>query len=381
MSRAQATIRNSFWNDERWPRDAADGSFVFLGRALTKVGRARFSDWTDDAALKFYAGVNRPTNRIVEEAMNELGDAIACGKVGFALRAPEGGAFKMPREMDRSSHFGATEWNVDDYRPLFKFAQMSDGHFRFETRPGKDWIFVERASLDRFIAGEEDIGRGDMASSIKRLSEEVGAGIASTSTISLFEAAVLLAKRISKISQSETGDLFDLGAQELLLKLQEGNFEATGINAQTRLREPITPQHWECATYDISGYGARQHHRVDFLDMHRPDEGGFGGSLTLAGTAKPAWIYITVPVSIVADNAAEATKEEVALPKLTAGQQDIRWAVEKLRISPSGLPSKPADKYKAIKKCLKAAGKSEQTDRAFQAYFALERDYPALKSE
>jgi hypothetical protein len=381
MSRAQATIRNSFWNDERWPRDAADGSFVFLGRALTKVGRARFSDWTDDAALKFYAGVNRPTNRIVEEAMNELGDAIACGKVGFALRAPEGGAFKMPREMDRSSHFGATEWNVDDYRPLFKFAQMSDGHFRFETRPGKDWIFVERASLDRFIAGEEDIGRGDMASSIKRLSEEVGAGIASTSAISLFEAAVLLAKRISKNGQPETGDLFDLGAQELLSKLQKGDVEATGINAQTRLREPITPQHWECATYDISGYGTRQQHHVDFLDMHRPDEGGFGGSLTLAGAAKPAWIYITVPASIVADNPAEATREESTLPKLTAGQQDIRWAIERLRQSPGGLPSKAADRDSAIQATLKNGGRRKQTPRSIQEYLRLERSYPSVKNE
>lgn len=313
--------------------------------------------------------------------MNLLGDAIAVGKIGFALRPPEGGAFKLPREVDRSSMFGATEWNVDDYRSFFKFAQMSDGRFRFDTRPAGDWIFVERVSLDRFLAGEDEFDRGDMASSINRLSEEIGAGIASTSAISLFEAAVLLAKRTSKNSQSKTGDLFDFGAQELLLKLQQGNVEATGINAQTRLREPITPQHWECATYNISGYGARQHHHVDFLDMHRPDEGGFGGSLTLAGTTKPAWIYITVPVSVVADNPAEATGEEGALPKLTAGQQDIRRAVEKLRNSPSGLPAKPADKYRAIRDCLKAAGKGAQSNRAFQAYFALERDYPALKSE
>lgn len=381
MSRMEAVTRKSFWNDEQWPRDAADGSYVFLGRALNKVGREKFSEWTDNAASDFFARVNRPTNKIVEEVMNLLGDAIAVGKVGFALRPPEGGAFKLPREVDRSSLFGATEWNVDDYRSFFKFAQMSDGHFRFETRPTGDWIFVERVSLDRFIAGGEDSGRGDMASSIKRLSEEIGAGIVPNSAISLFEAAVLLARRISKNGQSETGDLFDLGAQVLLSKLQEGNVEATGINAQTRLREPITPQHWECATYDISGYGTRQQHHVDFLDMHRPDEGGFGGSLTLAGAAKPAWIYITVPASVVADSQTEATKEEVTLPKLTAGQQDIRWAVEKLRNSPGGLPSKPANKYEAIQKCLKAAGRDEQTDRAFQAYFALERSYPALKSE
>lgn len=381
MSRMEAVTRKSFWYDEQWPRDAADGSFVFLGRALDQVGRSRFSEWTDDAARKYFAGVNRPTNKYVEEAMNALGDAIARGDILFALRHPDGGAFKLPRERDKLSQFGASDWNVDDYRPLFKFAQMRDGHISYEMRPREDWIFVDRAALNSFVAGEGHIDRRDVTSSIKRLSEEIGADLGGVSTISLFEAAVLLAKRLSDDAQAGTGDLFDLGARELLSRLQSGSFEATGINAQTRLRETIIPQYWECATFDISGYGTRLQHHVDFLDMHRPDEGGFGGSLTLAGAAKPAWIYITVPVSVVADNPTEATREESALPKLTAGQQDIRRAVEKLRNSPSGLPAKPADKYKAIRDCLKAAGKGAQSNRAFQAYFALERDYPALKSE
>lgn len=377
----EAVYRKSFWNNEQWPRDPADGSFVFLGRALHQVGRARFSEWTDEAPRKYFAGANRPTNKYVEEAMNALGDAIARGDILFALRHPDGGAFKLPRERDKRAQFGATNWNVDDYRPLFEFAQMRDGHASYEMRPREDWIFVDRAALNSFVAGEGRINRRDVTSSIKRLSEEIGADLDGVSTISLFEAAVLMAKRLSDDAQAGTGDLFDLGARELLSKLQSGSFEATGINAQTRLRETIIPQYWECATFDISGYGTRLQHHVDFLDMHRPDEGGFGGSLTLAGAAKPAWIYITVPVSIVAENQTEATKEEAALPKLTPGQQDIRWAVERLRKSPSGLPSKPSDRDSAIQDALISGGRKKQTPRAIQAYLNLERAYPNSKNE
>lgn len=143
--------------------------------------------------------------------------------------------------------------------------------------------------------------RGDIAASISRLSDGIEAGRGRSSTISLFEAAVLIAKRLPQKAQTDTDDLFDLGAQQLLSKLQSGEVQATGINVQSRLRETITYQHWECATYDISGYEPNLQHYVDFLDMHRPDEGGFGGSLTLAGTTKPAWIYITVPASLVSD--------------------------------------------------------------------------------
>lgn len=143
--------------------------------------------------------------------------------------------------------------------------------------------------------------RGDLEASIRRLSDEIEAGLTPSSTISLFETAVLFAKRLPQKAQTDVDDLFDLGAQQLLSKLQSGEVEATGINVQSRLREPITYQYWECATYGLSGYEPHLQHYIDFLDMHRPDEGGFGGSLTLAGTTKPAWIYITVPASLVSD--------------------------------------------------------------------------------
>ncbi|WP_130876163.1 hypothetical protein [Rhizobium leguminosarum] len=91
--------------------------------------------------------------------MESLGVALARGDVAFALRANAGGDFKRQREAALDPRvsalvmFGKSNWNVDDFAPLFKFAQMNDGKYRVEQVPPLDWIYLERQTFDRFIAG------------------------------------------------------------------------------------------------------------------------------------------------------------------------------------------------------------------------------------
>ncbi|MGO6898740.1 hypothetical protein ACCT15_35670 [Rhizobium ruizarguesonis] len=94
----------------------------------------------------------------VTNVMERLGVAIARGEVGFALRAEKGGDFKPQKEAvdPRASAligFGRANWNIDDFTPLFKFAQMNDGKYRVEQVPPLDWIYLERQTFDRFIGG------------------------------------------------------------------------------------------------------------------------------------------------------------------------------------------------------------------------------------
>lgn len=156
-----AVSRKSFWLDNTWPRDALDGSHVFLGNAVLAVGRAIFgADWSDEdpkAAFSHKESVAAERARVTE-VMERLGVAIARGDVAFALRPEKGGDFKPQKEAvdPRASAliaFGRANWNVDDFTSLFKFAQMSDGKYRVEQVPPLDWIYLERQSFERFIAG------------------------------------------------------------------------------------------------------------------------------------------------------------------------------------------------------------------------------------
>jgi hypothetical protein len=156
-----AVIRKSFWFDKTWPRDAPDGSYVFLGNAVLAVGRAIFgADWSDkdpQAAFSHKGSVVAERARVTD-VMERLGVAVARGEVGFALRAEKGGDFKPQKEAvdARTSAliaFSRANCNVDDFTPLFKFAQMNDGKYRVEQTPPLDWIYVERRTFERFIAG------------------------------------------------------------------------------------------------------------------------------------------------------------------------------------------------------------------------------------
>ncbi|MBB2720165.1 UNVERIFIED_ORG: hypothetical protein GGD48_005445 [Rhizobium etli] len=154
-----AVSRKSFWFNKPWPRDAPDGSYVFLGNAALATGRAMFgADWSDDdpqAAFSHKESVVAKRGR-VNEVMERLGVAIARGDVSFALRPEQGGDFKPQKEVvdPRTSAlvgFGKANWNVDDFTPLFKFAQMNDGKYRVEQVPPLDWIYVERRTFEQFI--------------------------------------------------------------------------------------------------------------------------------------------------------------------------------------------------------------------------------------
>jgi hypothetical protein len=151
-----AVTRSSFWFDSSQPRDAPDGSYVFIGRAVDIVGRAIFADWQEDMPQKaFRSGKDQNAIARISQIMDMLGPAIARGEVKFALREAKGGDFKLPREElgvrdGAFVQFSRSSWNVDDFTPLFKFGQMSDGIFRpYYSVP--DWIYVERESLHQFI--------------------------------------------------------------------------------------------------------------------------------------------------------------------------------------------------------------------------------------
>jgi len=153
-----AVTRSSFWFDSSQPRDAPDGSYVFIGRAVDILGRAIFADWQEDTPRKAFASVGKDKNAIdrISQIMDELGPAIARGQVKFALRAAKGGDFKLPREElgvreGAFIQFSRSSWNVDDFTPLFKFGQMSDGIFRSDYSV-PDWIYVERESLTLFAS-------------------------------------------------------------------------------------------------------------------------------------------------------------------------------------------------------------------------------------
>jgi hypothetical protein len=153
-----AVRRSSFWFDSSRPRDAPDGNYVFIGTAVDILGRAIFADWQEDTPRKAFTSVGKDQNAIdrISQIMNMLGPAIARGQVKFALRAAKGGDFKLPREElgvreGAFIQFSRSSWNVDDFTPLFKFGQMSDGIFRPDYSV-PDWIYVERESLESFAA-------------------------------------------------------------------------------------------------------------------------------------------------------------------------------------------------------------------------------------
>lgn len=156
-----AVSRKSFWFDTTWPRDAPDGAFIFLGQAVLVTGKALFqSDWSDTDPKAAFSGresVQAERDRM-KTVMEALGTAIARGDVHFALRPDSGGEFKRQKEavdarLGALVMFGKSNWNVDDFTPLFKFAQMNDGRYRVEQVPPLDWIYLERQTFDRFIAG------------------------------------------------------------------------------------------------------------------------------------------------------------------------------------------------------------------------------------
>jgi hypothetical protein len=118
--------------------------------------------------------------------------------------------------------------------------------------------------------------------------------------LSLFAAAMLLASGGTPITYRDAmkGDLLERGAGLLLARLKRG-LEATGINPDTMLREPIPAGHWERAEYSPQspGLGFRGH-LMDFVER---DDGqlrnpaiGLGGTLTLYGQTRARWHTITV---------------------------------------------------------------------------------------
>lgn len=158
MAYYPAVRRSSFWFDSSRPRDAPDGSYVFIGTAVDILGRAIFADWQEDTPRTAFTSVGKDQNAIdrISQIMDKLGPAIARGQVKFALRAAKGGDFKLPREElgvreGAFIQFSRSSWNVDDFTPLFKFGQMSDGIFRSDYSD-PDWIYVERESLETFSA-------------------------------------------------------------------------------------------------------------------------------------------------------------------------------------------------------------------------------------
>ena len=149
---------------EKWPHDPPN--YVFLARAFGEIGRARYGDeWTDryiepeeppddcdeaadeqydrdceEAELKFenmHASIARA---IVEQS--ELGNLVT------ALRHRVGGQMNA---------LDPDFWNTEYFGPRFFRCQMSlDQPFEDPARVSVGscyWIYVTRASLDRYIRG------------------------------------------------------------------------------------------------------------------------------------------------------------------------------------------------------------------------------------
>jgi hypothetical protein len=149
---------------ERWPHDPLN--YVFLARAFGEIGRARYGDeWTDryiepeeppddcdeaadeqydrdceEAELKF-ENMHASIARAIAE-QSELGNLVT------ALRHRAGG---------RMNALDPDFWNTEYFGPRFFRCQMSlDQPFEDPARVSVGscyWIYVTRASLDRYIRG------------------------------------------------------------------------------------------------------------------------------------------------------------------------------------------------------------------------------------
>ncbi len=381
MSRYYPAVRQpTIWEkDAKWPRDSADGRFVFLGNGVQIVGAALFpGEWTDnDPALAFSGRgeVVHAERRRTKEVIDFIGAAIARKEVGFALRPHGGGGFKLPREMEEWSRFGADDWNVDDFGPFFKFATLRG---EAKTAYGSpDWIFVENATLAASISRRVGNFSSGMTGSILRVAAEIDAD--NQRRLSIFEATVMLARSMAKSSEPSTKgetDLFDIAANMLLRKLAEGEISATGLNFVTRLREQIPAEYWEEAKHTLIGFGTRTHHLLEFLDLE-DDNAGPGGSLTLANSQSPAWVKIMIsrdelsPKEPMANGALAATTEPpqaLRRRKSSPSQAQIGQAVEQLW--PDGkLPQRPGDRMKKIIAHIEARGETAPSPSSFERYF------------
>ena len=149
MSRATAIIGKSiWWAKDCWPRDAPDGSYVFIGRAVCMLGEAMYpGEWKDDDPKLAFTSQRDPEASRALAVFNRLGAAVAAKHLPFVLRRQDGGAFLLPRERDPTASFSADDWNVDDFKPLFGLGQMRFGVWQTE----QVWIYLEKKGLDELM--------------------------------------------------------------------------------------------------------------------------------------------------------------------------------------------------------------------------------------
>ena len=154
------TESGEFWNyPGRWPRDAPNGKFIFLARAIDLVGSALFpGEWDSGDTVTVRFSQNDDEEREnwkrferFKGAQEFIGTAIARGELNYALRSHEGGSLKLAREENPAARFSADDWNVDDFFPFFSKCKMSDKASSMNL-DDDDWIFVDKAQLDGLVA-------------------------------------------------------------------------------------------------------------------------------------------------------------------------------------------------------------------------------------
>jgi hypothetical protein len=140
-----------FWaRPHEWPRDPS--GYVFLARAVEKIGRARFGDkWTGEELTA--QGVVRAQNaqleplRRCEVVKQEIVSRCESGQITSALRPVAGGSLMtIPRQW----------WNTENWRHRFIMCQLNPREPFGYGFAGDHycWIFLTCESLDKFLLGQ-----------------------------------------------------------------------------------------------------------------------------------------------------------------------------------------------------------------------------------
>ena len=165
-------ILSYFWKTpSEWPNDPP--GYIFLARAFDQIGSVRFIEkWSkkeetvdldaDDLALT--------ETELEHEAMwvaikDEIVKHCSKGDLVSAVRKIRGGAMTV---------LGWEMWNAENLDWRFDRCQMSLDR-PFERCKGTHWIFIQRNSLDSFLAGlAGDVSPTEASRHSKPVSSELG---------------------------------------------------------------------------------------------------------------------------------------------------------------------------------------------------------------
>ena len=165
-------FEKAWGNPAAWPIDPS--GYVFLARALNEIGRAKFgSEWDrkvppdpddnedddDDSAEGLAAWSQAPeawekadaearaTSASMRMAVwREISEQCLSGHLVTAVRSTRGGPMTV---------LAADNWNTENLDNRFQRLQMSPSQpFAERSVADTGWIYVDRESLDKYLAGQ-----------------------------------------------------------------------------------------------------------------------------------------------------------------------------------------------------------------------------------